>query len=103
MYDQSYNNGPFEGLFSIAEAAYLWRKDESTIRKAISSGRLIPGIDCRKFGKQWVVTYWAMFIHFGPLGEKTREKYCIPHKKPNYDQSPDTGTLIQETQKDKEE
>lgn len=50
----------FAELLSFAEAAEIWRVDQSTIRKAVSDGRLVPGHDCRKFGKQWVITVEAM-------------------------------------------
>lgn len=50
----------FRELLSLAEAAEIWHKEESTIRKAIAQGRLVDGEDCRKFGKQWVVTVQGM-------------------------------------------
>lgn len=56
--------GPFEALLSFAEAATIWNIDESTLRKAVASGRLVEGKDCRKFGKQWVVTTNAMQREF---------------------------------------
>ena len=34
---------PFEGLLSLADATNLWGLSESTLRKAISYGKLIPG------------------------------------------------------------
>lgn len=52
--------GQFRELLSFGEAAELWKLDQSTLRKAVQDGRLIPGHDCRKFGKQWVVTVEAM-------------------------------------------
>lgn len=59
--------GSFAQLLSLSEAAEIWGIDESTIRKAIAAGRLKPGIDCRKFGKQWVVTAHAMRQVFAPF------------------------------------
>lgn len=50
----------FENLLSAAEAAELWDLDPSAIRRAIMEKRLIEGRDCRKFGKQWVITVDAM-------------------------------------------
>lgn len=55
-----YENTPFEELLSFAEAAEIWKLEQSTLRKAVEAGRLKPGRDCRKFGKQWVVTVDAM-------------------------------------------
>lgn len=58
--------GPFNQLLSLSEAAEIWGIDESTIRKAIAAGRLKTGWECRKFGKQWVVTAEAMRKTFAP-------------------------------------
>lgn len=60
--------GPFNQLLSLSEAAEIWGIDESTIRKAIAAGRIKTGWDCRKFGKQWVVTAEAMRKTFNPYG-----------------------------------
>ncbi len=56
---------PFEGLMSFAEAAERWHIDDSTLRKAVSNGRLVENIDIKKFGKQWVVTENSMRSIFG--------------------------------------
>ena len=69
MYSLDYEFGPFEGLLSAAEAAEVWGIDSSAIRKAIIDGRLIKGKDCRKFGKQWVITSKAMRRVFRNDGE----------------------------------
>ncbi len=42
-------------LLSLKEAAELYNREESTLRRAISNGLLKEGIDCKKFGKQWVI------------------------------------------------
>lgn len=55
----------FDGLYSLSEAAAIWNIDDSTIRKAILSGKLIENTDVRKFGKQWVITEAAMERLFG--------------------------------------
>ena len=36
-----------------------------SLRKAINYGKLQPGIDALKFGKQWVVTRDAMIREYG--------------------------------------
>ena len=56
---------PFEGLLSLADATNLWGLSESTLRKAISYGQLIPGVDVCKYGKQWVVSVEAMVREYG--------------------------------------
>lgn len=42
-------------LLSLKEAAEQYNREESTLRRAISNGLLVEGIDCKKFGKQWVI------------------------------------------------
>lgn len=54
----------FDGLYSTAEASALWHLNESTIRKKIASGKLIPEVDVKKFGKQWVITEAAMIREY---------------------------------------
>lgn len=55
----------FDGLLSFAEAAEKWNLDDSTLRKAVASGKLIEGIDVKKFGKQWVIAESTMLRVFG--------------------------------------
>lgn len=68
--DELYENGrlqatPFDGLISFSDATALWGLSESTLRKAVSYGKLKDGIDVRKFGKQWIVTLDAMRREYG--------------------------------------
>ena len=56
---------PFDGLLSFFDATSIWGLNESTLRKAINYGKLKPGIDALKFGKQWVVTRDAMIREYG--------------------------------------
>lgn len=58
-------NNPFEGLLSFKEATDLWGLNESTLRKAVSYGKLKENIDVKKFGKQWIVTQQAMEREYG--------------------------------------
>lgn len=50
----------FDDLLSLKEAAELYGREESTLRRAISNGKLIEGVDCKKFGKQWVLKKSSM-------------------------------------------
>ena len=50
----------WDNLISLKEAAELYNRDESTLRRAISNGLLKVGIDCKKFGKQWVILRSSM-------------------------------------------
>ncbi len=68
--DELWENGeavktPFDGLMSFADATALWGLNESTLRKAIAYGKLVSGVDVRKFGKQWVVSMDAMQREYG--------------------------------------
>ena len=56
---------PFDGLMSMNDATTIWGLNESTLRKAISYGKLRNGIDVCKFGKQWVVSIDAMNREYG--------------------------------------
>ena len=68
--DELWENGtavetPFDGLMAFRDATELWGLNESTLRKAISYGKLVNGVDVCKFGKQWVVSVDAMEREYG--------------------------------------
>ena len=68
--DELYANGkvvktPFDGLMAFTDATQLWGLNESTLRKAISYGKLVNGVDACKFGKQWVISKEAMLREYG--------------------------------------
>jgi hypothetical protein len=68
--DELWENGitvktPFDGLMAFSDATELWGLNESTLRKAISYGKLVNGVDVCKFGKQWVVSIDAMRREYG--------------------------------------
>ena len=74
--DELYANGetvktPFDGLMAFTDATQLWGLNESTLRKAISYGKLVNGVDACKYGKQWVISEEAMRREYGePAWEK---------------------------------
>ena len=68
--DELWANGekietPFDGLMAFSDATFLWNLNESTLRKAISYGKLVNGVDACKFGKQWIVSAEAMRREYG--------------------------------------
>lgn len=70
--DELWDNGvevetPFDGLIAFSDATQLWGLNESTLRKAISYGKLVNGVDVCKFGKQWVVSIDAMKREYGNI------------------------------------
>lgn len=56
---------PFDGLMSFGDATELWGLNESTLRKAVTYGKLVNGVDVCKFGKQWVVSVASMQREYG--------------------------------------
>lgn len=56
---------PFDNLMAFNDATTIWGLNESTLRKAISYGKLVNGIDVCKFGKQWIITMSAMLREYG--------------------------------------
>ena len=61
---------PFDGLLAFSDATELWGLNESTLRKAITYGKLVNGVDVCKFGKQWVVSIEAMKREYGNAGDR---------------------------------
>ena len=76
--DELYAHGeivktPFDGLMAFTDATLLWGLNESTLRKAISYGKLVNGVDACKYGKQWVISEAAMRREYGePVWEKAK-------------------------------
>ena len=62
-------SSPFDCLLSFADATSLWGLSESTLRKAVSYGKLVEGLDAQKYGKQWIVTRSAMEREYGFLSQ----------------------------------
>lgn len=63
--EEVYQNGkdvktPFTGLVSFSDAAMIKGLNESTLRKAVEYGKLIPCIDVYNLGKQWIITTEAL-------------------------------------------
>ena len=68
--DELWENGvtvhtPFDGLMAFRDATEIWGLNESTLRKAISYGKLVNGVDVCKFGKQWIISIEAMQREYG--------------------------------------
>lgn len=57
----------FKGLISLKDASEMFNKEESTLRRNISNGKFIEGIDCKKFGKQWVFDIDSLFREYGRI------------------------------------
>lgn len=64
---------PFSGLISFTDAAMMKGLHESTLRKAVEYGKLIPGIDVCNWGKQWVITKEALEREYPDKTVRTTE------------------------------
>jgi hypothetical protein len=77
--NELWNNGteittPFDNLIAFGDATDLWNLNESTLRKAVSYGKLVEGVDVKKFGKQWLITKTAMVREYGhPPGSSEKK------------------------------
>ncbi len=56
---------PFDGLMAFTDATAIWGLNESTLRKAITYGKLVTGVDACKYGKQWVISAASMIREYG--------------------------------------
>ena len=54
------NEKIWEKLMSLKEASEIYNRDTSTIKRAISNKTLIEGVDCKKFGRDWVILKSAL-------------------------------------------
>ena len=68
--EEIYQNGtdvntPFSGLISFSDAAAIKGLNESTLRKAVAYGKLVPGKDVCNMGKQWIITREALEREYG--------------------------------------
>lgn len=56
-------------LISSADAEVKYNKQPGTIRAAIIRGKFKEGVDCKKFGKQWVILVDALEREYGANNE----------------------------------
>lgn len=68
------NQFSWDLLTSPTDAEKKYNISSNTIRQAIFQGRLKEGIDCKKFGKQWVIKVEALEKLFNSKGEFKNEK-----------------------------
>ena len=54
------NKNIWNKLISLKEASEVYNRDTSTIKRAISNGTLVEGVDCKKFGRDWVILKSAL-------------------------------------------
>ena len=74
-YNLNMENSLFTNLISLKDASMMWKIDDSVLRRAISSNKLVENVDVKKFGKQWVVTKQAMERVYGYIPAGDDEPY----------------------------
>ena len=75
---------PFDNLIGLSDATEIWNLNESTLRKAISYGKLRIGRDVCNYGKQWVVTKAAMLREYGYPGQMSEDLQAVAESAPPY-------------------
>ena len=95
--DEIWTNGTtienaFNGLLAFSDASRIWNLNESTLRKALVYGKIKAGIDCCKYGKQWVISEDAMLREYGKPESRSSEdddfswdNVYAAEKEPDYD------------------
>ena len=74
---------PFDNLIAFSDATEIWGLNESTLRKAITYGKLKVGFDACNYGKQWVVTRKAMIREYG-FPKQEQDVLMAAEKTPEY-------------------
>lgn len=57
----------FKGLYSITEAAEMFGREPSTLRRNVRNGKFVENVDVRKFGKTWIFRIEALEREYGKL------------------------------------
>lgn len=60
-------NKKFKGLISLKDAAAIFKRDESTLRRNIINGKFVENRDCKKFGTTWVFDIDALKKAYGDI------------------------------------
>ena len=60
----------FEGLLSFSDASRKWGLNGSTLRKALEYGKIVENVDCKKFGRDWVIKESVMYREYGEPKER---------------------------------
>lgn len=59
------DDSAFDDLLSLKDAAIMFCKSESALKQAIARGKFQEGVDCKKYGKQWVFKLEALEREYG--------------------------------------
>ena len=53
-------DNPFDDILSIGEAAQMWGKETSTLRRVFTRRNFVYGVDVKRVGNQWLVRKSSM-------------------------------------------
>lgn len=65
--DIAIENNVLNEVITIQEAAAIWNKEESTLRRVLGGPRFVEGKDYRKAGKVWLISRSAMERVYGKV------------------------------------
>ena len=57
----------FEGLITLKDAARMFKREDSTLRRNISNGKFKEDVDCKKFGTTWVFDIESLKKAYGDI------------------------------------
>lgn len=63
-------DNPFDDILSIGEAAQMWGKETSTLRRVFTRRNFVYGVDVKRVGNQWLVRKSSMIRVYGEPKEK---------------------------------
>lgn len=66
-------NNPFDDILSITEAAAMWGKETSTLRRVFTRRNFVYGVDVKRVGNQWLVRKSSMQRVYGDPVAKSSE------------------------------
>ena len=66
-------NNPFDDILSITEAAEMWGKETSTLRRVFTRCNFVYGVDVKRVGNQWLVRRSSMQRVYGDPVAKPSE------------------------------
>lgn len=55
----------WDEMMSARQAEEKYNKRPGTLRKAISIGKFVEGVDCKKFDRDWIISVEALEREYG--------------------------------------
>lgn len=90
-------NKGINNILTFTEASQKWNIDSSTLRKLVTTGKLIEDVDYRKSGNVWLITKEAMKKVYGEEAKIRVEEF----KEINREQEPTEFRIMKERLEEK--